>query len=162
MPTLTHTYRVLINAPPDVVFAYVSDLTRHPEWSGGRLKIEALAAGPVAVGSQYRSRGDVAGQKDRPNELRVTEYQPPLRFAFVARDPDFGDVAHEFTFTSQAGGTLLERSVTITLAPVRAFLFRAFIRPLVGQPMMDKALAALKARLDQRTPGSVVETGGQP
>jgi len=148
MTTLTHTYRILISAPPQTVFAYVSDLTRHPEWSGGRLKIEALSPGPVAIGSQYRSQGDVAGQKDRPNQLRVTQYQPPARFAFVAQDPDFGEVPHAFSFTPQAGGTLLERTVTVTLPPVNAFVFRTFILPLIGRPMMNKALAALKGKLE--------------
>jgi len=151
MTTLTNTYHALINAQPEAVFAYVSDLTRHPEWSGGRLKIEAVSSGPVAVGSQYLSHGDVAGQKDRPNELRVTQYQPPTRFAFIAKDPDFGEVPHEFIFSPQAGGTRLERTVTVTLSPVRAFVFRIFIQPLIGKPMMDKALAALQARLEQGT-----------
>jgi uncharacterized protein YndB with AHSA1/START domain len=150
MTTLANTYRIVIDAQPETVFAYVSDLTRHPEWSGGRLRIEALSSDPIAVGSQYRSHGDVAVQKDRPNQLRVTEYQPPTRFAFVAQDPDFGEVPHEFTFKSQAGGTLLERTVTVTLPPVRAFLFRTFIQPLIGKPMMDKAFASLKAKLEQR------------
>ncbi len=144
------TYRVEINVPPETVFAYVSDLSRHPEWSGGRLAIEAVAPGPIAVGSQYLSRGDVAGQADRPNRLRVTQYQPPDRFAFVANDPDFGDVPHEFRLTARAGGTLLERTITVTLPPVRALLFRALILPLIGKPMMDKALARLKARLEER------------
>lgn len=150
MTPITNTHRVVINARPEAVFAYVSDLTRHPEWSGGRLKVEAVSLGPVSAGSQYLSRGDVAGQKDRPNELRVTQYQPPARFAFVAKDPGFGDVSHEFTFKPQADGTLMERTVIVTMPPVRAFLFRAFIHPLVGKPMMDKALAALKAKLEQR------------
>jgi uncharacterized protein YndB with AHSA1/START domain len=148
MTTLTTTYRITINARPETVFAYVSDLTRHPEWSGGRLTIEAVTPGPVAVGSPYHSRGDVAGQTDRPNELRVTQYQPPTRFAFTAKDPDFGEVVHEFTFTPQDGGTLMERAVTITLPSVRAFLFRTVIHPLIGKPMMDKALAALKTKLE--------------
>jgi len=90
MTIITTTYPVVINAQPEAVFAYVSDLTRHPEWSGGRLKIEAISPGPVTVGSQYLSRGDVAGQKDRPNELRVTHFETPSRFTFVANDPDFG------------------------------------------------------------------------
>jgi uncharacterized protein YndB with AHSA1/START domain len=149
MTSVTHTYQVLINAKPDAVFSYVSDLTRHPEWSGGRLKIEPVSPGPVTAGSRYRSNGDVAGQKDRPNELRVTEYQPPSRFTFVANDPDFGDVPHEFTFQPQAGETLLKRTVTINLPPFRAFVYSTFIRPLVGKPMMDKSLAALKAKLEQ-------------
>jgi uncharacterized protein YndB with AHSA1/START domain len=70
---VSNIYSVAINAPPEKVFDYVSNLTRHPEWSGGKLKIEALTPGPVAVGSQYKSYEEVAGQQNRPNELRVTK-----------------------------------------------------------------------------------------
>ena len=149
MTTVTNSYRVVINAPADRIFAYVSDLTKHPEWSGARLRIEALSAGPVAIGSKYISHGDVPGQKDRPNQLRVTQHQPPKVFAFVAQDPDFGEVPHVFTFTPQAGATLVERTVTVTLSPLRAFAFRFLIRPLIGKPLMDKSLAALKAKMEK-------------
>ncbi len=151
MTTVTNTYRVVINAQPKAVFAYVSDLTRHPEWSGGRLKIEAVSSGPVAVGSQYRSHGDLPGQKNRRNDLRVTQYEPPTRFAFIAKDPGFGDVSHEFTFKSQGGGTLVERTESLTMSPGMAFVFRTFIHRMIGKPMMNKALAALKTKLEQRT-----------
>jgi uncharacterized protein YndB with AHSA1/START domain len=148
MTTVTNSYFVSIKAAPETVFAYVSDLSRHPEWSGARLTIRELSPGPVAVGKEYLSQGDVAVQKDRPNQLRVTEYRPPTLFAFVAKDPGFGDVPHTFSFTPQADGTLLERKVVLDLPPVTAFVFRLFIRPLVGKPLMDKALAALKAKLE--------------
>lgn len=148
MTTLTNSYYVSIKAVPEAVFAYVSDLSRHPEWSGAHLTIQELSPGPVAVGKEYLSHGDIPGQKDRPNQLRVTEYQPSTRFAFVAKDPDFGEVPHTFSFTPKADGTLLERTVVVNLAPITAFIFRVFIRPLVGQPQMDKALATLKAKLE--------------
>jgi uncharacterized protein YndB with AHSA1/START domain len=148
MTTVTNSYYVSIKAVPEAVFAYVSDLSRHPEWSGGQLKIREISPEPIAVGKEYLSQGEVAGQKDRPNQLRVTEYQPSTRFAFVAKDPDFGDVPHTFFFTPQNGGTLLERKVVLNLSPVTALMFRFFIRPLIGKPMMDKALAAIKAKLE--------------
>ncbi len=149
MTRVTNTFQILINARPDAVFAYVSDLTRHPEWNRG-LRVEAVTSGPAAVGSQYRSFGEVAGQKNRPNELRVTRYEPPARFAFVAKDPDFKEVTHEFTLSARNGGTLMERTVTVELPPLVAFAFRTFISPLIGKPAMDKALASLKAKLEQR------------
>ncbi len=148
MTTITNTFRVSIKDQPEMVFAYVSDLTRHGEWNSG-LKIEAVTPGPVRVGSQYRTVGEIPGQKERPNELRVTHYQSPTRFAFVAKDPDFKEVTHEFTFNSQAGGTLMERAVTVRLPPLMAFVFRTLIFPLIGKPGMDKSLAALKAKLEQ-------------
>src|SRR5829696_9145645 len=100
MTTVVRSHHVLVHAPLQPVFDYVSDLTRHPEWNGG-LNIEAVTPGPVAVGKEYVSRGVVAVQKDRPNTVRVSQYEPPRKYGFVAKDPDFGKVSHEFTFTAQ-------------------------------------------------------------
>jgi uncharacterized protein YndB with AHSA1/START domain len=148
MTTLINTYQIAINAPPEKVFAYVSDLTRHPEWSGGRLRIEAVSSGSAAVGSQYISHGDLPGQKNRRNELRVSKVQPPSRFAFIASDPGFGDILHEFTFTPHGNATLVERRVSLNVPPITALALRAFIQPLLSKPMMDKSMAALKSRLE--------------
>lgn len=153
MTTEVRTHQVLIHAPLQSVFDYVSDLTHHPEWSGGRLRIEALAPGPVTVGKEYISYGDVAGQKDRTNRVQIIDYESPHRFGLIASDPSFGKVSHVFTFTEQNGGVLVRRTMTLSLNPVVAFLFRFLIYPLIGSPSMDRSLAALKARLEEkRTP----------
>ena len=148
MTILVRTHQILVHAPLQQAFDYVSDLTRHPEWSGGELKIEALAPGPIAVGKEYRSRGEVAVQKDRPNTVRVSVYEPPHKFGFIANDPDFGDVSHVFTFTQQSGGVLIERAMTVSLNPIIALGFRFLIYPFVGRPSMNKSLARLKQKLD--------------
>jgi uncharacterized protein YndB with AHSA1/START domain len=149
MVTVVRSHQILVHAPLQTVFEYVSDLTRHPEWSGGRLKIEAITPGPIAVGKQYTSHGEVAIQKDRPNTVQVTEYESPHRFTFVSNDPDFGNVPHEFTFTEQTGGVLITRTMTVTLNPIVAFAFRFFIYPLIGSPSMEKSFARLKAKLEE-------------
>jgi uncharacterized protein YndB with AHSA1/START domain len=151
MITVARSHQILVRAPLTLVFDYVSDLTRHPEWSSGQLKIEAVAPGPIAVGREYISRGEVAGQKDRPNGVQITEYEPPHKFGFVANDPDFGKVTHVFTFTEQQGGVLVKRVMTLSLNPIVAFLFRFLIYPLVGSPSMDKSLALLKAKLEENS-----------
>ncbi len=151
MTTVVRSHQILIHAPLQSVFDYVSDLTRHPEWSGGQLKIEAVAPGPIAVGKEYVSRGEVAVQKDRPNTVQISQYESPHTFGFVANDPDFGKVSHVFTFTEQAGGVLVKRALTLSLNPIMAFLFRFFIYPLIGRPSMDKSLALLKAKLEEKS-----------
>ena len=148
MTTVVRTHKILVHAPLQSVFDYVSDLTRHPEWSGGELKIEAVTPGPIAIGKEYVSRGEVAIQKDRPNTVRISAYGPPHTFGFVANDPDFGDVSHVFTFTEQNRDTLIERAMTVSLNPIVAFLFRFFIYPFIGRPSMDKSLARLKEKLE--------------
>lgn len=153
MTSLVRTHQVLVQAPLQGVFDYVSDLARHPEWSEGELRIEAVEPGPIAVGKEYRSRGQVAAQKNRPNTVRVTGYEPPHRFAFAANDPDFGTVTHEFSFNEQSGSVLIQRKMTVNLNPLVALAFRFLIYPLVGRPAMDKSLALLKARLEEYAPG---------
>jgi uncharacterized protein YndB with AHSA1/START domain len=148
MATLIRTTQVQVHAPLQTVFEYVSDLTKHPEWSGGQLKIEAVSSGPIAVGKEYRSKGEVGIQKERPNTVQVTEYEPPHKFGFAANDPDFGKVSHVFTFAEQNNGVLVTRTMTISLNPLMAFAFRFFIYPLIGRPSMDKAMAGLKSKLE--------------
>lgn len=149
MTTVVRTHKVLMDAPLQSTFDYVSDLARHPEWSGGELRIEAVTPGPIAVGKEYFSRGEVAVQKERPNKVKITDYEPPHKFGFVAKDPDFGNVSHVFTFKEQNGGVLIQRTMTLSLNPVVAFLFRFFIYPFIGRPSMEKSMAALKRRLEK-------------
>ena len=151
MTKVVRTHQVLVYAPLQKAFDYVSDLTRHPEWSGGELKIEAITPGPIAVGKEYQSRGEVAVQKNRPNTVKITEYEPPHKFAFAANDPDFGIVTHEFRFTEKNTGVLIERIMTVNLNPIIALGFRFFIYPLIGRPSMNRAMAGLKERLEEKS-----------
>lgn len=151
MTTAVRSHQVLVHAPLQKAFDYVSDLTRHPEWSGGELKIEAITPGPIAVGKEYQSRGEVAVQKNRPNTVKITEYEPPHKFAFAANDPDFGIVTHEFRFTEKNTGVLIERIMTVNLNPIIALGFRFFIYPLIGRPSMNRAMAGLKERLEEKS-----------
>ncbi len=63
MTTVVRVSQVLVHQPLQTVFDYVSDLTRHPEWNGGELKIEAVTEDPIAVGKEDRSTGEVAKDK---------------------------------------------------------------------------------------------------
>jgi len=148
MANQTKTFSVSIKAPREKVFTYVSDLMRHPEWSGGLLRVEARSAAPAGVGSQYVSHGELLNEKERKNELQVTQFQPPNVFAFTAKDPGVGEVQHIFTFKSEGGETRVERKVMTSLPAMKAFLFRLMIDPLVGNPMMRKSMARLKERLE--------------
>jgi hypothetical protein len=84
LKTVTATYRVSIRVKPEAAFAYISDLTRHGEWSD-HLSVEAQSPGEVQVGKEYISWGKTLYEKRR-NELKVTAYQSPTYFAFMAQD----------------------------------------------------------------------------
>lgn len=148
MTKLTRSTQIYVNTNLQKAFDYVSDLTKHSEWSDGELKIEAVSSEPVGVGKEYVSRGQVLNQKNRPNTLKVTNYEPPYKFSFVANDHDFGDVSHVFTFVEQDGGVLITRTMNLTLNPFIAFGFTLFVYPLIGRPSMQKAFEKLKTKLE--------------
>ena len=149
MTAVIKTHRILVHAPLESTFDYVSDLSRHPDWNDG-LKIEAVTPDPIAVGKEYTSHGVVAVQKDRPNTVRVSHYEPPQKFGFISEDPDFGEVSHGFTFSTQNGDVLIMRMMTVALNPVIAFFFNVFVYPLIGGPSMNKSMAALKMKLEEK------------
>ena len=148
MTIVTKTNQILVHAQLDSTFDYVSDLSRHPEWNDG-LRIDALTPGPVAVGKEYLSHGKVVVQKNRPNTVRVSLYEPPYKFGFVANDQDFGEASHVFAFSAQNGDVLITRRMTLSLNPIVAFLFSNFVYPLIGGPSMKKSMAALKVKLEE-------------
>ena len=146
MTHLVFNYQISINAKPDAVFEYVSDFTKHGEWTDN-LRIEAVSDGPIAVGSEYRSVGKLMG-KDIPNKVKITEFDAPNRIAFTATDPKDFPFHQDLKFEAQGDGMLLTRKVEFEFNPVMALVFKALIGPLVSNPSMNKTLRNLKARME--------------
>jgi hypothetical protein len=68
-PFLVGRNRVVINAPAQQVFDYLSDLSRHWEWIGERdFKVTVLPDGPAGPGSQFRR--EKTGEMQGPLILR--------------------------------------------------------------------------------------------
>jgi len=100
-----------INAPPDLVFAYVSDLSRHHEWAAHPLRIEMANAGPPSVGTKVQSKAHQFG-RDNPNDLTVVENDPPRRFAFEASGRE-GRFLHSFDLQPLDGGTRVTKTFLV-------------------------------------------------
>lgn len=173
-PDAVHArYATLIHAPPETVFDYVSDVTRHPEWAANRMTVTPLTPGEPRVGSRYRT---VASQGGRNWEsiVEITRYERPGVFEFVAtggatQEPEDNPHRHTFTLTAGADGTTLElhrrsrgmndrRAVWMKLAV-------AFVSSPLGQIVMPRLLRNIalgqeniKRNLERRS--SSASTGG--
>jgi uncharacterized protein YndB with AHSA1/START domain len=139
-----------IEASPTDVYAYVADLTRHGEWAADPIEIR-LVEGDGGVGSRYQSTARSKG-KTIAAQIAITELEPPTSFAFTVSDLT-GEYQHTFTLRPDDGGTRVERRITTSeLSPAQRALFYV-VYPTVKRPNARKALASLKARLeDKRQP----------
>ena len=73
--------QIVVNAPPDEVFSYVTDFDRHHEWLPEDRETEKISEGPVGVGSTFR-RFNRRMIRPYQSEVVVTEYAPNERLGF--------------------------------------------------------------------------------
>jgi uncharacterized protein YndB with AHSA1/START domain len=95
-------------APVDVVFGYLSDPARRPEWQGSLHRIEALR-GDGAVGTTWR---DVTGVGARPR-MEVTEVDPGRSWAEVGHWRGI-EASLRLGFAEVAAGTVVTATVDVT------------------------------------------------
>ena len=137
--------QIMINASPEQVYRYVSDIARHPEWAGHDLKIESTSPGPVAVGSTFTSIGHQMGEHKA--QVRVTVLQPNSSVVFEAED-DTGHFRHYFRLQAGDGGTQLTKGSD----PLRLSLMLKLLMPIGRLYMVPRGLEGdlkrIKARLE--------------
>jgi uncharacterized protein YndB with AHSA1/START domain len=146
--TTTGTGSIVIQATPEEVWPWISDLTRHPQWSPKDYSVELVTGELGAVGSTYRSVGWVPpNEKDHVNEVTITEAQAPTRFVLTAHDAT-GDFTNTFVLAPADGGTSV--TYTIVFPPMKGMLavLTPILFPLVGKPDITKRMALLKAKVE--------------
>lgn len=157
-------YRTFVHVPPENVFDYVSDVTRHPEWTANRMSVTSLTPGPVRVGSRYRTVASQAG-REWESIVEITIYERPRVFEFIAmggatHEPAEAPHRHTFTLTPVTGGTELElhrRSRGLRQRPIMQRLVLQFAASRIGERIVNRlakniALGQenLKRRLEER------------
>ena len=145
MPSASFHVSTDIHASPEAVFAYVSDLTKHGEWSANPVHIQPLGPETVAIGSRYHSHAQLNNLQFE-TDLIVTDYLPPTRFGFSGEDST-GKFQHLFIIQPGPSGAHLERRVTFSLTRRQWLLFLLILYP-IRLPAARKALLALKTRLE--------------
>ena len=136
--------RRFIRTTPDAAFIYLSDLTRHGEWAGNPgLVVVQTSPGAVMPGATFRSRGSQFGIK-LEDELKVIDFQPPLRFAFESSGRG-GVYRHIFEFEAAEGGTMVTKEMRTIEGPAP---FR-LLKP-VSELYLSRRMAADLRRIAKR------------
>lgn len=129
-----------VHAPPTVVWAVQSDLTR---WSSWNPDVGALdLRGPLAPGTDFRWKG---GGLPIRSTLQVVD--APRRIGWTGRAPLGLHAVHVWTFEAVDGGTRVRTEESFA-GPLPRLLPGVFRRMLADA--LEKGLAALKAEAERR------------
>jgi Polyketide cyclase / dehydrase and lipid transport len=146
----TPSSSIEIRCSPMEAFAYVSDISSHPEWSIDDIRV-LEAAGRPGLGARYRTVGhSIVMERDLEAEIEVTVFDPPSRFAFVARSGP-ATFENRFRFRAVEGGTIIER--TLVSGGARSAAVEEKVRSLAHEIVRrrEAALDLLKERLEARS-----------
>ena len=145
----TTTWTAQVNASPDAVFALLSDIDRHAEWSPYDFRSEKKSGGAVGVGTVYETHGWLPGQgKDFENEVTITAYDQGKRFAFDAKDPRGPVIPSDFVLTADGGGTKVERTMTMPKPDGFQGFMWPVIFPMLVKPAIQKNLNKFKEKVE--------------
>jgi hypothetical protein len=132
-----------IEASPEAVYDYISDIERHPEWANQTLVMQSLGDG------RFESLMTMGAMKARA-VIHVELSERPTRFVYVADDDVSGPHRWHFDISSDTTGSTVrfglermhEKFPFRLMQPILFF-------PLIGRPGMRKGLTRIKATLER-------------
>ena len=134
-------HTVEVEATPDAVFDYCTDVLREPEWNPKLLEVEKLTAGPIGLGRRFRIRLDGVGWSTTEN---IVFHRPS--FCAATSASKLLDVRLEWEVTPAGRGARL--SVRTLLLPHGVLrLAQPILRPYLRQ-QWEHHLRRIKSRLE--------------
>src|SRR3989304_6153265 len=127
--------QITINASPEQVFGYLSDITRHPEWAAQKLEVKRASGGSVEAGSSFETVGHQFGAQ--PGAVTVTELVPNQKIVYESDGP-VGHFRHQFLMQGEGNGVRLTKSMEplkVSSLPLK------LLGPLVRSVIAPRGLA---------------------
>lgn len=134
-------------APPDEVFAYVSDLDRLPEWQGGVTGTHRTSEGGMHAGATAEVTREVMGQTIVA-PLLITAYDPPRRLGIASKVSGVeADATLDLAPADGGGSTDLAFAMEI-----RGSGLTAFMEPMIAGAArgdIESSLERLRSRFER-------------
>lgn len=122
----SNTVSIHMHAPPEKIFAYLVDFTRHAEWSSNVKEIKLVRGETGRVGAEYESLEDIP--RPMTTYARITEARAPAFIAWESTDKRVFRTNWRFEIASENDGARLTQSVTFhplnLFANVILYVFR--------------------------------------
>jgi uncharacterized protein YndB with AHSA1/START domain len=141
------TWTVTIDAPPEKVWPWVADLSKHAEWSPKPYRVEWLSGDANAVGSRFRSHGWLPQDKDHAMEGAVTVSEPRSRFEVVATDPS-GEWRNRYELSPEGSGTRVTKTMVGPPPTGIGKVVFPIVSMLLIRPGVQKGLDLLKTKVE--------------
>ena len=134
MKTMAAT--IQIDAPPEAVWAVLTDLGRYQDWN----PLFREASGQVAVGNRIKLRSvHPANGRMMTVKPKITVADPGAELSWVASLPGIMSGEHRFTLTPAGGGTQLVQSEAFR-GLLAAFSLKTFTRAEASFQGLNEAL----------------------
>ncbi len=150
--------KIFVAAPPEEVWALISDLERGPEWSVVTLRCEMTSAQPLGVGSTYRAVSKFAVSK-LTTEHEILEWLPPRRI--VTKVIKGAESTFTQTCEPQGEGTVLTMSNEFAVPPAVPGFMGDKLARLVTDTLAQE-LTRIKEVVEGASTGGVQEKGADP
>jgi hypothetical protein len=136
---------IRVQASPEQVFDYVSDILRHPEWARHKLTMRATGDG------RYESTAVVSrvGHLEPRTQILIETKDRPRRFTFVCDDEFVGQYRWHFDIAPADGGALIRYGLERLQAPFWVKVVQPWLLwPMDGRQGVVIALANIKRALE--------------
>jgi hypothetical protein len=116
---------IIIHYPLPQVFAWLTDISKWPNWVGNVVSMEQISAGSLRVGTQIRQ---VAKGGSKPSEsiVEVTEFVLGQRFGIMAPN-----LEGAFTLEPIEVGTRLDARFEVVATGLMGLLYKLILKRFV-------------------------------
>jgi uncharacterized protein YndB with AHSA1/START domain len=149
-----------IGASPEVVWAFVSNLRRIPEWIEDTLAMLSVEPEPAQKGTVYKERSRIIGPVSQVTTWTITEFDPPRFQKHDGRVPMMASTSVSFGLEPSGGGLPAGQAGTkFTLVfeytpgnPLSSLTDGLFVRKNLGRGF-QQSVQKLKALVEAEAAG---------
>lgn len=139
-----------IAAPAGQIYAYLADLTKHPEWADQEMTIKHVAGPLAGPGATFRTHVEIdlpVGYSRDDATVVVQQAISPRHLAYDATDSG-GHYRWTIDLTDNGGTTHVEQRVERLDGPLWVRVTQPALWKAFGGRMVENGLANLKQRME--------------
>ncbi len=136
-----------INAAPEEVFAFLSDISKHSQWAAHNLQVEAASPGAVKVGSEFNTVGHQMGT--HKGHVEITELVPNEKIVYES-DDDVGRFRHSITIQPDGQSVRVTKGMEALKLRFPYMLFFPIASRTAAPKLLEGDLSRIKERLEHK------------